>query len=156
MTGTEILVQKPKFVGWIVQKYRLDVSCADDYFSEALLKICQQGEQVSFNYVFATIRNLIFDQFRRREIQISYLGDLKEVVAEAKPCSNIGYGKLRHLIYRLPLRQRQCLIMRFGFDMKYREIAGVMGGSVSTWRSSGKRGVDKLRVMYFSVPGLVN
>lgn len=68
-----------------------------------------------------------------------------EISPEAKLVENDVYDRLMNLLSELPRIQREALIFRYMYDMKYREIAKLTGVTVSTVKSRVKQGTEKLR-----------
>ncbi len=55
--------------------------------------------------------------------------------------------RLSATLSRLPLMQREAVVLYYISGLKYREIAGLTGASVSTVKSRVRQGVDKLQKM---------
>lgn len=55
--------------------------------------------------------------------------------------------RLSAALSRLPLMQREAVVLYYISGLKYREIAGLTGASVSTVKSRVRQGVDKLQDM---------
>ena len=58
-------------------------------------------------------------------------------------------AELRHLLHgilsRLPEEQREVIILRFGEELKFKEIAKVLGCSQSTAKSRCRLAIERLR-----------
>lgn len=63
----------------------------------------------------------------------------------AGPLDGIGRSHLWSLVGALPAKQREALLLRFGADMRYREIGMAMSCSEAAARRSVHEGLTKLR-----------
>jgi DNA-directed RNA polymerase specialized sigma24 family protein len=51
---------------------------------------------------------------------------------------------VRAALRRLPLRRRECVVLRYAFDVPEREVAEILGISVGTVKSHTSRGAEQL------------
>jgi RNA polymerase sigma factor (sigma-70 family) len=59
---------------------------------------------------------------------------------------------VRAALRRLPLRRRECVVLRYAFDVPEREVAEILGISVGTVKSQTSRGADQLASLLRDVP----
>ena len=51
---------------------------------------------------------------------------------------------VRAALRRLPLRRRECVVLRYAFDVPEREVAAILGISVGAVKSQTSRGAAQL------------
>lgn len=54
---------------------------------------------------------------------------------------------VRAALRRLPLRRRECVVLRYAFDVPEREVANILGISVGAVKSHTSRGADQLATL---------
>jgi len=54
---------------------------------------------------------------------------------------------VRAALDRLPLRRRECVVLRYAFDVPEKEVAAILGISVGAVKSHTSRGADQLAAM---------
>ena len=121
-------------------RHTRDVHSARDAVQEAFLRLCGEDEAVTGPHVkawlYTVVRRLAVDA-KRKERRMDPAGDaVIEASAgrEADPAlavetSDTASHVLR-LVADLPENQRECLQLKFGHGLMYREIAEVTGLSV--------------------------
>lgn len=112
-------------------------------------------------YLLIIARNLCRDYFGRKEKE-GYLcrtdpeplrgsGDAgKEISGNSDSGdSELAHAELRYLLHgilsRLPEEQREVIVLRFGEELKFKEIAKVVGCSQSTVKSRYRLAIARLR-----------
>jgi RNA polymerase sigma factor (sigma-70 family) len=69
-------------------------------------------------------------------------GDLPELsVEDARP----AYAELEHLAAELPAKERAAVVLRYGYELEYAEIAAALGSSEEAARQAASTGVRRLR-----------
>lgn len=90
-------------------------------------------------YLRKIVVNLVRDK-RRREVVA-----LRHAPSPAPPVLPAEDALLWELVQRLPLRQRQALVLHYFDDLKLAEVGDVLGCSVSSVKSLIHRGLETLR-----------
>ena len=107
-------------------------------------------------YLLVIARNLCRDYFRRRDRENSMqIPDLALIHEEGySEMSDAGKTELDHtelrylfhnILSQLPAEQREVIALRFGEELKFREIAKVLGCSQSTVKSRYRLAITRLR-----------
>lgn len=107
-------------------------------------------------YLLIIARNLCRDYFSRKErdeyMRMSNPPAMRKDGAPAEggsENSEMEQAELRHLLHgilsRLPEEQREVIILRFGEELKFKEIAKVLGCSQSTAKSRCRLAIERLR-----------
>jgi RNA polymerase sigma factor (sigma-70 family) len=69
-------------------------------------------------------------------------GDLPELpVEDARP----AYAELEHLAAELPAKERAAVVLRYGYELEYADIAAALGSSEEAARQAASTGVRRLR-----------
>ena len=114
---------------------------ADDLAQEAFLRIYRslrrfRGESAFRTYLTRVVLNLAADRRKARrarpEVPMDEVPDRESRRADPAEPGLIGREALRRAVDLLPPRQRETLVLRIFQEMKFREIAGVMGCTVGT------------------------
>ena len=79
------------------------------------------------------------DERRKREAR---RGDLPELPADD---SRPAYAELDHLTGDLPATERAAVVLRYGYDLDYADIATALGSSEDAARQAASSGVRRLR-----------
>lgn len=136
---------KDKLFSFIMNRTHGNVAYAEDVFQETFFKaVCslktgKYCEQDKFlNWLMRIARNLIIDNARHNQ-RVRWITTVKNAEGESEDIFNVidvsekisirhfekrqAHRKIRHLIKRLPVEQKQVLIMREYFDMSFKEIS---------------------------------
>lgn len=127
-----------------------DRDLADDFFQDTFIKVVtliKQGAYLEQGYFYSWVcrlaRNMIIDHFRRNK-QIFYTsndsGDIDftaKVAMDAASSYDMMIDKdrreeLRLLLSLLPKEQRQIVILRYYYDMSFKQIAEILNISINT------------------------
>jgi len=118
---------------------------ADDLAQEAFLRIYRslgrfRGEASFRTWATRIVLNLVTDRRRDRATHPQFsLEDLGPSEHPSAPGTQPGFLQseaLRRAVGRLPKRQRETLILRMFQEMKFHEIAAVMGCTVGTAKAN--------------------
>jgi RNA polymerase sigma factor (sigma-70 family) len=116
---------------------------ADDAFQETFLRALRgyprlaHGRHLrSWAYTIAT--RVAIDERRKRRPAES----LPELPAED---SRPAYEELDHLTGDLPATERAAVVLRYGYDLDYADIATALGSSEAAARQAASSGVRRLR-----------
>jgi len=128
---------------------------ADDLAQEAFLRVYRslrrfRGESAFRTYLTRIVLNLAADRRRarraRRQVSMDEVPE-REHPGATEPAETglIREEVLRRAVGRLPPRQRETLILRVFQEMKFREIAKVMGCTVGTAKANFFHALKGLR-----------
>ena len=117
-----------------------DVHAARDVVQEAFLRLCGEDETVTGPHVkawlYTVVRRLAVDA-KRKERRMDPAGEAvieASVGREADPAAaaetSDAASHVLRMVADLPENQRECLQLKFGHGLMYREIADVTGLSV--------------------------
>ena len=116
---------------------------AEDAFQETFLRALQayprlrHGEHLRA-WVLTIARNVANDTLRRSRPA----GELEEAgAADGRP----AYEELAPLTDGLPPRERAAVVLRYGYDLSYDQIAAALGASEGAARQAASTGVRRLR-----------
>jgi RNA polymerase sigma-70 factor (sigma-E family) len=94
--------------------------------------------RILINKAASRVRGLVRDRARVRLVGAA--------MSEMAPNVDIPAGiDLRHALERLPRRQRECVVLRYGLDLSEAEVAEVLGISKGTVKSQTSKGSNRLR-----------
>ncbi len=122
---------------------RVERAAAEDAFQETFLRALRaypalrHGEHLRA-WVFTIAARVAADELRRRRPA----GDLPEVAAEDDVPA---YAELDHLAGELPPTERAAVVLRYGYDLAYADIAQALGSTEDAARQAASSGVRRLR-----------
>ncbi len=123
---------------------RLGPERADDAFQETFLRALQayprlrHGEHLRA-WVLTIARNVATDALRRARPAERERDDV--AVEDPRP----AYRELAGLTDGLPPRERAAVVLRYGYDLTYEQIAAALGSSEDAARQAASTGVRRLR-----------
>jgi RNA polymerase sigma-70 factor (sigma-E family) len=126
-----------------------DRGLAEDLVQDAFVRIASRfahlrDPDVFGAYLRRSVVNLANSHFRRRRVERRHL----QGTAGSEPAveHDLAVGlTLRDAIYRLPVRQRTALVLRFYEDLTEREIADIMRCRTGAVKQLVFRGMQTLR-----------
>lgn len=127
--------------GFLVR--RLGRQAAEDAFQETFLRALraygrlEHGEQLRA-WVFTIASRIAVDVHRRPRTD----AEPPDLPAED---SRPAYAELEHLAGDLPPTERAAVVLRYGYDLGYDEIAVALGSSPEAARQAASSGVRRLR-----------
>lgn len=150
-------------VGIIIEQYYADIyrfclymvqtnEDAYDIAQETFLKFIKYGASYKHHnlkgYLLTIARNICFNYFRDKKEkakaveweEIDKIPSYKDMLTEAE---NAIY--LRNLLKELSQDIREVIILRIYEEMKFKDIAKIMGCSVSTAKSRFRLGIDRMK-----------
>jgi len=122
---------------------KLGTERADDAFQETFLRALQaygrleHGEHLRA-WVLTIARNVSIDVFRRSRPH----DELVDVDSEDE---RPAYEELAPLTDGLPPKERAAVVLRYGYDLSYDQIAAALGSSEEAARQAASTGVRRLR-----------
>ena len=122
---------------------RLGRERAEDAFQETFLRALQAYRRLEHGehlraWVLTIARNVAIDTLRRQK-------PTAELVDEGSDDSRPAYEELAPLTDGLPPKERAAVVLRFGYDLPYDQIAAALGSSEDAARQAASTGVRKLR-----------
>jgi RNA polymerase sigma-70 factor (sigma-E family) len=126
-----------------------DLHAAEDLVQTALVKCCTAWPRVARAqdpdaYVHRVLINTLTDSRRRRWWGEAPTEALPEVVEPDGAEERARGDALRAALLRLPLAQRQVLVLRFYADLTEAQVATVLGVARGTVKSRAARGLAVL------------
>jgi RNA polymerase sigma factor (sigma-70 family) len=123
---------------------RLPREAAEDLFQETFLRALRAYQGLAHGehlraWVLTIAGRLVIDDGRRRRPQTHELPDIP--VVDGRP----AYAELEHLAEALPPTERAAVVLRYGYDLDYDDIAGALGSSPEAARQAASAGVRRLR-----------
>jgi RNA polymerase sigma-70 factor (sigma-E family) len=127
---------------------------AEELVQDAFVRLHQHWGRLrdpykALGYLRTSVVNGVRSAQRRRGVALRYL--LRQPPLPDAPSAEAGaLGALRHAevvaaLRRLPVRQREALVLRYYLDLSEAEIAEVMGISRGAVKSHAARGIAALR-----------
>ncbi len=107
-------------------------------------------------YLSTCVANCARDRNRLRAGRDVGLGAAEVVDADcAEPLEGVARreesGRLEDLLARLPYEQREVIVLHLHHEMRFRQIAEMLGVSINTVQSRYRYGLDRLRSLLSSV-----
>jgi RNA polymerase sigma factor (sigma-70 family) len=124
---------------------RLPRAEAEDAFQETFLRALRAYSRLTHDrhlraWVF-TIAERVWIDHRRKERPYSAPADWVEVDEDERP----AYAELEHLTHDLPPKERAAVVLRYGYDLDYGQIADALGSSAEAARQAASSGVRRIR-----------
>ncbi len=122
---------------------RLRADRAADAFQETFLRALraygrlEHGEHLRA-WVLTIARHVALDTLRRAK-------PTSELVEAASEDSPAAYAELADLTDGLPPTERAAVVLRYGYDLSYDQIASALGSSADAARQAASTGVRRLR-----------
>lgn len=122
---------------------RLGRSAAEDAFQETFLRALraygrlQHGKHLRA-WVFTIATNVAMDTLRAKPAPSADGEPVAELQRDA-------FRELEHLTDELPPTERAAVVLRYGYDLPYAQIADALGSSEEAARAAASSGVRRLR-----------
>ena len=122
---------------------RLGVDRADDAFQETFLRALraygrlEHGEHLRA-WVLTIAQNVALDVLRRTR-------PTEEFAETAATDSRPAYAELAELTEGLGPKERAAVVLRYGYDLSYDQIASALGSSKDAARQATSTGVRRIR-----------
>jgi RNA polymerase sigma factor (sigma-70 family) len=119
---------------------------ADDAFQETFLRALRGYPELRNGrhlraWVFTIATRVAIDESRRRKPSGELPADLALAAEDGLP----PHAELASLTDELPPKERAAVVLRYGFDLPYAEIAEALGSSEDAARQAASSGVRRLR-----------
>jgi RNA polymerase sigma factor (sigma-70 family) len=132
-----------------------DVHAAEDCVHDVFVDFAGAAGSIRIRhnlkgYLLSCVANRARDQLRKRPRETNqpvgesdYPATCSEPVSELIDCEESA--RLFAALAKLPYEQREVFVLHAQGDMKFREIAGLVGVSTATLQSRYRYGIEKLR-----------
>jgi RNA polymerase sigma factor (sigma-70 family) len=135
------LVHRDEVLGYL---RRLLGPRAEDAWQETFLRALRAYDRLQHGkhlraWVFTIATNVAMDELRAKRPQ-PLLND--EPVAELR---RDAFKEIEHLTEELPPTERAAVVLRYGYDLPYAQIADALGSSEEAARAAASSGVRRLR-----------
>jgi RNA polymerase sigma factor (sigma-70 family) len=122
---------------------RLGGERAEDAFQETFLRALRAYDRLEHGehlraWVLTIAQNVALDALRRTKTHA-------ELVEEPTEDSRPAYAELAELTDGLPPKERAAVVLRYGYDLSYDQIAAALGSSPDAARQAASTGVRRLR-----------
>lgn len=130
-----------------------DINTAEDCLQEVFVRLASNGCNVRTNlkaYLLSSVVNQARTHIRRRnaqsncQVNMSRLGRDSADPANAL-AENDEIEAVTRALEKLPLEQREVVVLHLQGDMKFRRIAAILGVSINTVQSRYRYGMERLR-----------
>ena len=123
---------------------RLGPSAAEDAFQETFLRALRGYSQLRHGrelraWVFTIAARVAADERRRSRPHVEQATDGS--VEDGRP----AYAELEDLAGDLPPTERAAVVLRYGYDLTYADIAAALGSTEVAARQAASSGVRRLR-----------
>jgi RNA polymerase sigma factor (sigma-70 family) len=118
---------------------------AEDAWQETFLRALRAYGRLDHGrhlraWVFTIATNVALDELRVRGRSVP--------IDEAEPVAELerdAFRELEHLTGDLPPTERAAVVLRYGYDLSYAQIADALGSSEEAARAAASSGVRRLR-----------
>jgi RNA polymerase sigma factor (sigma-70 family) len=116
---------------------------AEDAWQETFLRALRAYERLEHGkhlraWVFTIATNVALDELRTKP----------ELPPDGEPATELkrdAFKELEHLTTDLPPTERAAVVLRYGYDLPYAQIADALGSSEEAARAAASSGVRRLR-----------
>jgi RNA polymerase sigma factor (sigma-70 family) len=117
---------------------------AEDAFQETFLRALRGYPKLSHGrhlkaWIFTIATRVAVDEGRKRRPETAVAGEL--AIDGERP----AYAQLEHLAEELPEKERAAVVLRYGYDLPYDQIADALNSSEDAARQAASSGVRRLR-----------
>ncbi|UCE47398.1 MAG: sigma-70 family RNA polymerase sigma factor [Phycisphaerales bacterium] len=141
----------------VAQSLVCDVDTAEDCLQEVFVSLALDGYRIRGNlkrYLLSCVVNRARDHLRSRYAQSNCQVNMKSRIRTKRPdvsnpanvlAINDQMQKVTRALEKLPLEQREVIVLRLQGEMKFRQIASILDVSINTAQSRYRYGMTKLR-----------
>ena len=135
-------------------------SVADDLAADAFVEMWRHWARVEAAdspkaYARGIVTNLARQWIKRQTREragLLGLGLLRRAEGEQTEPDRLAVLDVRAALRRLPPRRRECVVLRYAFDVPEREVAELLGISVGAVKSQTSRGAAQLSTYLQALP----
>jgi RNA polymerase sigma factor (sigma-70 family) len=118
---------------------------AEDAWQETFLRALRAYDRLEHGrhlraWVFTIATNVAMDELRPRAS-----ADLTQTAEPVVELRRDAFKELEHLTDELPPKERAAVVLRYGYDLGYAQIADALGSSEEAARAAASSGVRRLR-----------
>jgi RNA polymerase sigma-70 factor (sigma-E family) len=133
-----------------------DRNAAEDLVQEAFVRLHHAAHRIedvdrAAAYLRSIVLNLARDHNRRGLMSLRHFEALTPAASPEAPEDRIEldeqHARMLTALRALSGQQRDCLILRFYFELSEREVADTLGISPNSVKTHGRRGLERLRTM---------
>lgn len=96
-------------------------------------------------YLLIIARNLCFDYFRRKKEDVG-IEEIAEIKSEERQTEDVENRLvLKEALRKIPAEQREVIILRIYEELKFMDIAKMLGCNISTVKSRYRLGIERLK-----------
>lgn len=138
-------------------------SASEDLVQDVFFRILKyrrtyQGQSKFSVWMYQIARNVHFDHLRKRKQEVPLDDQFEEPASSEAPAADrlsaeIDVSLLRRALDRLPLRKKEVLLLSRFQELKYREIAELLGCDIGSIKSTVHRAIKDLGRIYFELQG---
>ncbi|MGB7295412.1 MAG: RNA polymerase sigma factor [Candidatus Aminicenantales bacterium] len=138
-------------------------SSSEDLVQDVFFRILKyrrtyQGQSKFSVWMYQIARNVHVDYLRKKKQEVALDDQFEEPASAETPAADrlsaeIDISLLRTALDRLPLRKKEVLLLSRFQDMKYREIAELMGCDIGSIKSTVHRAIKDLGRIYLELQG---
>jgi RNA polymerase sigma factor (sigma-70 family) len=126
---------------------------AEDAWQETFLRALRAYDRLEHGrqlraWVFTIATNVALDELRPRRVSIVAVEELPEPAAVDAGFRRPAFRELEHLTDELPPTERAAVVLRYGYDLPYADIAAALGSSEEAARAAASSGVRRLRTQH--------
>jgi RNA polymerase sigma-70 factor (sigma-E family) len=126
-----------------------ETNAADDLAADAFVEMWRHWSRVEsadnpLAYARGIVANLARQWIKKRTKERSGLLGLSLVRRPISEPDTVAVLDVRAALRRLPQRRRECVVLRYAFDVPEREVAEILGISVGAVKSQTSRGAAQL------------
>ncbi len=123
---------------------RLGREAAEDAFQETFLRALRGYPQLRHGgelraWVFTIAARVAAEEHRRAR------ASLEQAAERGSEDGRPAYAELEHLAGELPPTERAAVVLRYGYDLTYADIAAALGSTEVAARQAASSGVRRLR-----------
>lgn len=134
-----------------------ETQVADDLASDAFVEVWRHWERVQaadspIAYARGIVTNLARQWIKKQTRERAGLLRLGLLRRDRGETDTPAILDVRAALGRLPLRRRECVILRYAFDVPEKEVAAILGISVGAVKSHTSRGAAQLSEFLREMP----
>ncbi|WP_436523137.1 SigE family RNA polymerase sigma factor [Actinoplanes sp. HUAS TT8] len=134
-----------------------DTQVADDLASDAFVEVWRHWQRVQaadspIAYARGIVTNLARQWIKKQTRERAGLLRLGLLRRDRGETDTPAILDVRAALARLPLRRRECVILRYAFDVPEKEVASILGISVGAVKSHTSRGAAQLSEFLRGMP----